>query len=120
MSTSPQKIESLASKRLTLIFDYFWNNFWKLLRAYFEEKYPDRDIDELDFNDKVRFFEFESEKRSRSGSRDLEEDKRDMTIVDEDLTMTPSKELKKAQVWTVSAKPGQINKTEFSHACTIW
>jgi len=69
----------------------------ELLRAYFEEKYPDRDIDELDFNDKVRFFEFESEKRSRSGSRDLEEDKRDMTIVDEDLTMTPSKELKKAQ-----------------------
>ena len=61
----------------------------------------------MDFNDKVRFFDFENEERSRSNSRETslvqDEVGNDMTILDEDLTMTPNKDLKKAQVWVAQA-----------------
>ena len=58
-------------------------------------------MDELDFSSKIRFFDFENEERSRSASREgsFEEGTAgEKTILEEDLTMTPNKELKKAQV----------------------
>merc|ERR1712062_164873 len=73
------------------------------LRKYFTEKYPDVNIDELDFSDKVRFFKFENEERSRNASRESSatpekgEEKAEMTLVEEDLNMTPTKDLKKQQ-----------------------
>ena len=70
------------------------------MKEFFAEKYPDQDLEELDFSSKIRFFEFENEKRSRSASRNGSFDGGvgEKTILDEDLTMTPNKDLKKAQV----------------------
>ena len=70
------------------------------MKEFFAEKYPDQDLEELDFASKIRFFEFENEKRSRSASRNSSFDEvvGEKTILDEDLTMTPNKDLKKAQV----------------------
>ena len=80
-----------------------WEYYQTLKKFQKLEKYfsdLDKNVDELDFNDKVRFFDFETNYRSRSGSREnsfeKEDDKED-TILEDDLTSTPTKELKKQQ-----------------------
>ena len=74
------------------------------LEKYFNDL--EKDVNELDFNDKVRFFDFESKARSRSGSRENSFDEHspeakvaEDTILEDDLTSTPTKELKKQQEW---------------------
>ena len=72
------------------------------LEKYFNDL--EKDVAELDFNDKVRFFDFEQNARSRSGSRENSFDENSTeakaaedTILEDDLTSTPTKELKKQQ-----------------------
>ena len=72
------------------------------LEKYFNDL--EKDVAELDFNDKVRFFDFEQNARSRSGSRENSFDENspqakaaEDAILEDDLTSTPTKELKKQQ-----------------------
>ena len=73
------------------------------LEKYFNDL--EKDVSELDFNDKVRFFDFEQGARSRSGSRENSFDENspgakaaaEDSILEDDLTSTPTKELKKQQ-----------------------
>ena len=75
-------------------------SFFQKLKSFFAEKYPNHNLEELDFSSKIRFFDFENEERSGSTSREgsFDEGVGEKTILEEDLTMTPNKELKKAQV----------------------
>ena len=79
------------------------------LEKYFNDL--EKDVSELDFNDKVRFFDFESKARSRSGSRENSFDENspeakvaEDTILEDDLNSTPTKELKKQQEWLGRSK----------------
>ena len=70
------------------------------LEKYFNDL--EKDVAELDFNDKVRFFDFEQIARSRENSFDEnspEAKAAEDTILEDDLTSTPTKELKKQQEW---------------------